>query len=234
MNHILATRPVNAAAILYTVDVAQMLGVTVHTLHKLADVGRAPAPLRRVGSRNIYLRSDVEAFIDERTAGKLSTGPCRARDCGGAGTVARGGLCPRHRHAHEVLGDLALRLPLPVVRRGATLAEKIAAFTIDDPASGCRIWIGARTSDGYSTVQDPEGRTLSAHRAAFELAMGRPVADGFEPDHECEQRACVRVGDGHVAEATHQQNMDRMAASALARRAAVVELPVVEVLPVAA
>ncbi|MCR6706209.1 MAG: hypothetical protein NVV66_16465 [Cellulomonas sp.] len=182
------------ADILYTEDVAAMLGVTVHTLHKLADVGRALKPIAKVGAGNVYRRAGIWSFMTRSNAGKAKTGRCRASQCGGTGTVGRNGLCPRHRNAYEVLGDAALALVLPIVRRSATLAEKVAANVVTEPTTACLIWIGARCSDGYGSVKDASGRTVAVHRAAFEIALGRPIADLMEPDHECGQRAACSWG----------------------------------------
>ena len=42
----------------------------------------------------------------------------------------------------------------------------------------------------------------------------------LEPDHECGNRACVKVGPGHVVEVTKAVNMARMAERVRLRRLA--------------
>ena len=202
----------NADDLIRTPEVADMLGVTIHTLHKLADVGRAPEPVARVGSRNVYRRGDIWEHQDIDARKRERTGPCRAHQCRGTGTIGRQGLCPRHRNALDVLTEHdTLQLLLPVMRRSATLADKLRTNSIDDERTGCRIWLGARVSDGYGSIDVGARRKVSAHRAAFEVATGRPIDTALEPDHECNRRACIRIGAGHVVEVTHAENMHRMA-----------------------
>ena len=206
------------SALVYSDTVAEMLGITRHTLHKLAEVGKAPAPVGRDGAKNVYDTGDVEAFMRTREAGKARTGRCRAAQCRGTGTRQRGGLCPRHGRAYAVLGPAALTLVLPPWGRDATLTTRLERAAIDDPVTGCRIWIGTTTADGYGQVTDADGRVLPVHRVALEAALGRPLAPGMEPDHVCERRACVRPS--HLVEATHAENVQRRTESARRRRLA--------------
>jgi hypothetical protein len=57
------------------------------------------------------------------------------------------------------------------------------------PFSGCWAWYGGVTRDGYAKVKIA-GRTLIAHRVAYELKCG-PVPEGLEMDHLCRVRCCV-------------------------------------------
>lgn len=45
------------------VELATLLGVTPHTLRRLAREGKSPVRVRRVGGRWRWSRADLEAFI---------------------------------------------------------------------------------------------------------------------------------------------------------------------------
>lgn len=52
-----------------------------------------------------------------------------------------------------------------------------------DPASGCHIWAGAKTGDGYG-ARKVAGRVEYVHRLAYIEANG-PIPEGFQVDHVC-------------------------------------------------
>lgn len=53
---------------------------------------------------------------------------------------------------------------------------------------GCREWQGARSSSGYGTFR-VDGRTVAAHRHAYELTHGR-LSPGAEACHTCDNPPC--------------------------------------------
>lgn len=53
--------------------------------------------------------------------------------------------------------------------------------------NGCWLWQGATDRDGYGRF----GHRQLAHRAMYELAVG-PIPEGYQVDHLCFVRACVR------------------------------------------
>jgi len=179
----------------------------------------ALAPATRHGRRWLYLAAEVDAAAAERAAGR-ERGPCRVTDCPLRGTQGRDGMCREHAALVEQLGARVEELrgrPSPVRSRGLTPAERFASRVRPAP-TGCELWVGSRTS-GYGHVRD--GAVMrKAHIVAFERTMGRPVQEGMELDHECEEKLCVRVGPGHVVEVTHLENMRRLAARFRARKAA--------------
>jgi DNA-binding transcriptional regulator YiaG len=71
----------------------------------------------------------------------------------------------------------------------------------------CWIWTGAFNDRGYGKCWDSDrGYSRGAHRVMWEKYRG-PVADGYELDHLCRQRACVRPT--HLNVVTHKENMRR-------------------------
>lgn len=57
-----------------------------------------------------------------------------------------------------------------------------------EPMSGCWLWTGSRTANGYG-LATRKGRTQAAHRAVYELLVG-PITKPTL-DHKCRVRCCV-------------------------------------------
>lgn len=70
----------------------------------------------------------------------------------------------------------------------------------------CLLWTGALNSKGYGCVTDGSGRSMLAHRKAYELAFG-PIPDGLEIDHLCRRITCVRPE--HLEAVTGEENARR-------------------------
>lgn len=69
------------------------------------------------------------------------------------------------------------------------LEERLFSTAIVAP-SGCWEWQGARRGAmGYSSI-DNDGKTLSAHRVAYELTVG-PIPEGKAILHECDNPPCI-------------------------------------------
>lgn len=71
----------------------------------------------------------------------------------------------------------------------------------------CILWTGAIASNGYGKRQ-LHGRTVGAHRAAWEEAHG-PIPDGLFVLHRCDNPPCCNVE--HLFLGTHADNMRDMA-----------------------
>src|SRR5262245_28915102 len=58
-----------------------------------------------------------------------------------------------------------------------------------EPNSGCLLWTGRISGQGYGGI-NVDGKPLRAHRLAYELAHG-PIPPGLTLDHLCRVRTCV-------------------------------------------
>jgi hypothetical protein len=58
-----------------------------------------------------------------------------------------------------------------------------------DLATGCLLWSGAQTGNGYGHMW-ADGHYRLTHRLAYELFVG-PIADGLVIDHLCRQPLCA-------------------------------------------
>lgn len=72
--------------------------------------------------------------------------------------------------------------------------------------SGCVEWTAARTYNGYGRFTLGHGRSVPAHRFAYEQFVG-PVPDGMEMDHLCRNPACVNPK--HLEPVTRKENVRR-------------------------
>jgi len=85
-------------------------------------------------------------------------------------------------------------------------AARLEDLSIPIPFCGCRAWLGSLTKDGYGQFLADGRRSVSAHKAAYELVYG-PVPDGLELDHLCRVRCCINPE--HLEPVTHAENIRR-------------------------
>lgn len=83
--------------------------------------------------------------------------------------------------------------------------ERFWARVDKDGPGGCWLWTGHRTSGGYGGVA-LSGRSLRAHRVAYELLVG-PIPEGLQLDHLCRVRLCVNPD--HLEPVTQTENVRR-------------------------
>lgn len=84
--------------------------------------------------------------------------------------------------------------------------------------SGCHEFNGCRNEHGYGAMRGGDGRTVLAHRLAWELANG-PVPEDMCVCHRCDNPPCCNLD--HLFLGTHADNMrDRDAKGRTLRGAA--------------
>ena len=112
------------------------------------------------------------------------------------GSCGRDFLPPRkHRKQKCCSYSCANRAKTPDqrgVRKPSSRAQDIArfwTFTIPEPNSGCILWLGKLSSNGYGHYF-AQRRSCIAHRFAYEAAVGA-IAPGLQIDHLCRTRCCV-------------------------------------------
>lgn len=92
--------------------------------------------------------------------------------------------------------------------RIASVATRIQRFDRKwwpEPNSGCHIWAGMLDRHGYGKL-NVKGRTLAAHRLAWELKNG-PIPAGMQIDHRCRITCCVNPK--HMEVVTFAENYRR-------------------------
>lgn len=83
-----------------------------------------------------------------------------------------------------------------------------------DRSGECWNWTaGVNPRSGYGVFHPSHGKTITAHRYAYERERG-PLAPGLVPDHLCRNRLCVRVA--HLEAVTNEENLRRGAGYRLA------------------
>lgn len=87
----------------------------------------------------------------------------------------------------------------------AKLQGRILKHCIPVPESGCWLWEGASTKEGYGVMWDGDKNT-TAHRIS-RLANGGEIPDGFTVDHLCRVRCCVNPQ--HLEAVPHAINLLR-------------------------
>lgn len=76
------------------------------------------------------------------------------------------------------------------------LWARVLRRCVRDEGSGCWLWQGAQTDDGYGRIRDPRThRLVRVHRLALAVAMaGHPLPGGLVVDHAChDAHECART-----------------------------------------
>lgn len=77
--------------------------------------------------------------------------------------------------------------------RGREPIERFNSF-VKPSENGCLLWQGCLNSRGYGCFCfGGKGRTVLAHRWAYENIRGEAIPDGMTIDHLCRQRRCVNT-----------------------------------------
>ena len=128
--------------------------------------------------------------------------PCPFDNC--CRPVITGGLCDGHYRQRQAGKPLT-----PLRKRGGSKPRDVGPRLIKrrdiNPESGCWIWTGSRTSNGYGQIYK-NGRNIVVHRAAFEYWVG-PVGEDTV-HHKCAERLCFNPE--HLQLATLRENIGEM------------------------
>lgn len=87
----------------------------------------------------------------------------------------------------------------------ATTHDKARArlAALSEQTGECRLWQGSLDANGYGFFH-LDGRTVSAHRAAYTLHVG-PIGAGMDIHHRCGNRSCV--APPHLEQMPHAENL---------------------------
>ncbi len=85
------------------------------------------------------------------------------------------------------------------------LPERFTEKFIEEPNTGCWLWIAQVDRDGYGRFRWKSAKTM-AHRFAYEQVLGQ-IQEGLELDHKCRTPCCVNPE--HLEPVTHIENVRR-------------------------
>lgn len=107
------------------------------------------------------------------------------------------------KHVKEITGSILARLERHIS---------------PEPNSGCWLWVGSVSRNGYGRInvrlQTGKHAPRSAHRIAYEL-LCKPIPAGLDLDHLCRTRCCVNPS--HLEPVTRSENLRRGAGATVAR-----------------
>lgn len=91
----------------------------------------------------------------------------------------------------------------PYRSKTASLKERMLNFIERIPESGCWIFTGSTSPQGYGRFSIGRGVTAQAHRVSYEMFVGK-IDEGMFVHHKCYVRCCVNPA--HLAQATNTEN----------------------------
>lgn len=91
------------------------------------------------------------------------------------------------------------------MRKKESIRDRIERCIERIPESGCWIWMGALTNNGYGRAKR-NGKTVVAHRVVHEALAGN-IDEGMTLDHLCRVRCCVNPA--HMEVVTPRVNVLR-------------------------
>ena len=85
----------------------------------------------------------------------------------------------------------------------APMIEKIASRVRHDEVSGCMVWTGDKTSNGYGRMV-VDGKRKRVHRLMYERVNGE-IPDSMVIDHVCRNRLCCNPE--HLRVVSNRENI---------------------------
>lgn len=119
------------------------------------------------------------------------------------------GLCGLHYKRWKRWGD-PLSMPASRIDYEAMFWNKVdknsgVFAVVNGTVSECWLWTGCKNENGYGQLT-VKNKRRKAHRWIYERING-PIPEGFEPDHLCRHRSCVRPD--HMEPVTRSENIKR-------------------------
>lgn len=140
--------------------------------------------------------------------------------------VGEGSLVHRQRQETADLRK-ALNPKLRVRTTGLPVHEKVMARVEVDEQTGCWVWQGGCTFNGYARLRrGPDGKPVYCHRIMYEHHRG-PVPEGFVVMHTCDNRRCVNPD--HLQAGTQKENINDMHRKGRAKRSLLTASDVLEI-----
>lgn len=90
-----------------------------------------------------------------------------------------------------------------MVRLDRGTMARIQRMIVVDSESGCWLWTGPTTPNGYGKFRLPGASEQVIHRLLYEHYVG-PIGEGLQLDHLCRVRACCRPE--HFEQVTASEN----------------------------
>lgn len=91
----------------------------------------------------------------------------------------------------------------PWMYRTIPFVERVMMHTRIDDSTGCHLFEGRRTGDGYGQIKD-KGDAVLLHRWSWERVHGK-IPHGLHILHKCDTPNCINVE--HLFIGTHADNM---------------------------
>lgn len=84
-----------------------------------------------------------------------------------------------------------------------TLEERIEKYSMPVTESGCVLWTGNLSSEGYGRI-NIDGKIVYIHRIVYALCSGA-IPEGLFICHKCDVTCCINPN--HLFSGTHSDNM---------------------------
>lgn len=97
-----------------------------------------------------------------------------------------------------------------------SIVDVIEEKVMIDPNSGCWLWTGSISPQGYGRFYDASNPSeRSAHRISYSYYIGT-IPSGLDLDHKCRVRSCVNPH--HLEPVTRSENLRRGIGSSILRK----------------